>query len=379
VKSKIVFTEEDGTWSAHDPNVPGVYGLGPTRVAAVADLAEAKALLGEYDASQADDEDEDAEDIRLADASCAEVLAGGATFSHEDILKRYGVGEAPQAAKSLPVSVKVGIVSDIHGDIAALNAALGHLLGMGCATILCPGDLLDVEPFGEEVIQRIKAEKIVCIRGNHERWALERRRRRPDPRKSAPSLVELPDLVGSGTKLSLEALAWIAALPSSWSAELAGVRVAMWHARPGSDMEGIQADTTGPALRRRLLDDARADVVVVGHTHDAFELRAGKGRILNPGACCSKTYAFKQSGALLEPAGYRPATFGVLELPSKRFTVLCALDGREPGELEDIRLAESRMAAINAGLVKTIPLDEVMRKLGIGKSPKTRRRRRRDR
>jgi hypothetical protein len=78
----------------------------------------------------------------------------------------------------------------------------------------------------------------------------------------------------------------------------------------------------------------------------------------------------------MEPAGYRPATFGVLELPSKRFTVLCALDGREPGDLEDIRIAESRLAAMDAGLAKTIPLDEVMRRLGIGKTPKTRRRRR---
>ena len=110
--------------------------------------------------------------------------------------------------------------------------------------------------------------------------------------------------------------------------------------------------------------------------HDAFELRAGKGRIFNPGACCSKTYSIKQSGALVEPAGYRPATFGVLELPSKMFTVLCALDGREPGDLEDIRIAESRLAAIDAGLVKPIPLDEAMRKLGIFKPPKTRRRRR---
>jgi hypothetical protein len=66
----------------------------------------------------------------------------------------------------------------------------------------------------------------------------------------------------------------------------------------------------------------------------------------------------------------------VLELPSKRFTVLCALDGLELGDLEDIRIAESRMAAIEAGLVKTIPLDEVMRKLGIGKTTKSRRRRR---
>jgi predicted RNase H-like HicB family nuclease len=61
---KVVFTEEEGTWSAHDPTVPGVYGLGPTRKAALADLAEATALLAEHDASQAAD---DAEDVLLAD------------------------------------------------------------------------------------------------------------------------------------------------------------------------------------------------------------------------------------------------------------------------------------------------------------------------
>jgi hypothetical protein len=78
----------------------------------------------------------------------------------------------------------------------------------------------------------------------------------------------------------------------------------------------------------------------------------------------------------VEPAGYRPTTFGVLELPSKRFTVICALDGMVLGDLEDVRIAESRMAAIEAVLAKTIPLDEVMRRLGIGKSPNTKRRRR---
>jgi predicted phosphodiesterase len=148
--------------------------------------------------------------------------------------------------------------------------------------------------------------------------ALERRRRRPDPRKFAPSIVELPDLFSGGAELSREALAYLATLPSHWSTELAGVRVAMWHARPGSDMEGIRADATGPALRRQLLDQAAADVLIVGHTHDALSLVAGKGRILNPGACW-KTYAFKQEGSLSVPDGYRPATFGVLELPSKRF------------------------------------------------------------
>jgi predicted phosphodiesterase len=114
-------------------------------------------------------------------------------------------------------TMKVGIVSDIHGGIAALDAALARFHELGCDPILCAGDLLAIEPFSEEVVQRIKAEKIICIRGNHERWALERRRRRPDPRRFAPSIVELPDLFSGGAELSREALAYLATLPSHWA------------------------------------------------------------------------------------------------------------------------------------------------------------------
>ena len=98
-------------------------------------------------------------------------------------------------------------------------------------------------------------------------------------------------------------------------------------------MEGIRADSTSSALRRQLLDQAAADVLIVGHTHDAFSLAAGRGRIVNPGACCSKTYAFKQEGSLSVPDDYRPATVGVLELPSKRFRVFRAADGAQVQEI----------------------------------------------
>jgi predicted phosphodiesterase len=110
--------------------------------------------------------------------------------------------------------VKVGIISDIHGDIVALDAAIARLREMKCDPIICAGHLLDLEPFGEEVVQRIKAEGIVCIRGNHERWALERRRQRPDLRKSGPSIVEAADLFTGGTELSHDDLVYLATL---WS------------------------------------------------------------------------------------------------------------------------------------------------------------------
>ena len=223
----------------------------------------------------------------------------------------------------------VGLLADIHGDIFALDAALARLHQMGCDPILCTGDLIEMEPFGEEVIQRLKSEKgVICIRGNHERWALERRRRQKDVR-SFFEPCSIGDYIGGGIDLSREALAWLATLPTHWEGELEGIRVAMWHARPGSDMEGIEKERTGYELRRHLLEQAHAQILIVGHTHLEFELVVNTlpGKILNPGACCGKAYVFKQAGPLIVPDEFRPATFGVLELPSMRFKVFRALDG----------------------------------------------------
>ena len=171
---------EEGMWSAHDPDVPGVYGLGSTREEALADLAEAMAALAEYEADLV----EDAEDLRAAEASRAEIQTGGVLLTQEQVDKQFG-WEPRERVKA--GSQTLGIVSDVHGDLVALDQALARMREMGCVTILCAGDLVDVEPFGEEVTQRLKAEGVPCIRGNHDRWALERRRRAPDARRSSAS------------------------------------------------------------------------------------------------------------------------------------------------------------------------------------------------
>jgi predicted phosphodiesterase len=223
----------------------------------------------------------------------------------------------------------IGVLADVHGDIFALDAALLRLREMGCDVILCVGDLIDVEPLGEECVQRLKAEEgVICIRGNHERWALDRRHRQKDVR-SFFEPCHISEYFGGGAELSRDSLAWLATLPTHWEGEMEGIRVAMWHARPGSDMEGIEKERTGPELRRRLLGQAHADILIVGHSHVEFELvvDAPPGKILNPGSCCSKSYVFKHSGPLLVPDEFRPASFGVLDLPSMKFKVYRALDG----------------------------------------------------
>jgi predicted phosphodiesterase len=300
--------------------------VGVSLEAARADLAEALARLVEHEAGKVDEDAEDAEDARLADVAYAEMLAGAPIYTHREVLALLGL---EGAVKPEDAGLLVGIVSDVHGDRPALDQALARLHMMGVGLILCAGDLLDIEPFGEEVIQKLKAEGVVTIRGNHERWAIEHRRRR-DPRQMSQgcSLGDPSDLLGGGSELSRDALAWLRTLPSHLELGLAGVRVALWHARPGSDMRGVEADETGQALRRQLLDRAGADVLVVGHTHEAFCLTTSDGRlIVNPGACCSKLPVRTDEGSAGGP--YRAGTFAVLELPSKIFRVFRAAEGEQ--------------------------------------------------
>ena len=87
MKKSIVTEKEGGTWWVHDQKVPGAYGVGPTREAALADLAEAKATLAEYLDSL-----EDAADVRAADEAYAEILAGGRVYTHEEVVARLGLG-----------------------------------------------------------------------------------------------------------------------------------------------------------------------------------------------------------------------------------------------------------------------------------------------
>ena len=50
--SKLVVTEEEGKWSAHDPKVPGAYGLGDNKEEALADLREMLSVLAKYEAGE---------------------------------------------------------------------------------------------------------------------------------------------------------------------------------------------------------------------------------------------------------------------------------------------------------------------------------------
>jgi putative phosphoesterase len=213
---------------------------------------------------------------------------------------------------------RLAIISDLHADVHALRDALAQIERLGCDEIVCAGDILDWGLFPEETIRVLREQRIPCIRGNHDRWAV-----------SAGHDT-------TGWDLTPSAMAFLEALPASWARRIDDVRVAVWHARPGSDMNGIYPDASSTELSS-LLDRAGCDVLVVGHTHLPFARFVGRRLVCNPGALL-RDPAQPMDGAILfdQATGkFAPApapgggTFGVLEVPALRFTVHRAVDGVE--------------------------------------------------
>lgn len=237
---------------------------------------------------------------------------------------------------------KLAIVSDVHSDLDALRDALRRIDELGCEHIVCAGDIVDSGRYPNETIALLRERAIPCIRGNHDRWALGR---------------IVTDVVygmrrgihGPGI-LSLESLAYLESLPPGYNTAIDGVRVAVRHGTPKSDMEGIDPLLAIGPDARRWLWESDADVLVVGHTHIPFMLRAaGGGLIVNPGALLRDPAEEARVGARrfdpevgdFVPVDVEGGSFGVLDLSAKSFHVYRASDG---GEVDIVRkdLAETR-------------------------------------
>lgn len=196
---------------------------------------------------------------------------------------------------------RLAVITDVHADVHALRDALAQIDQLGVDQILCCGDLLDYGLFPEGTLALLRKRRLVTIRGNHDRWAVE------------------AGGDASGWDLTDTSVAYLESLPTSWRKLIDGVRVVLAHGRPGSDMQGIPGDSTARELAE-ILDDAGADILIVGHTHVPFVRRLDDGRIvMNPGAL------------LRDPAPgcdvATPGTFAVVDVMTREVTVRRAKDG----------------------------------------------------
>jgi putative phosphoesterase len=169
--------------------------------------------------------------------------------------------------------MKLGLISDIHGDDVALELAWAHLTVLGADRIVCAGDLVGYGPHPDRVVAFLTEHGIDSVRGNHDRWALQRG---PGAR----------DSFGGGTP-STETYEVLKILPPD-RLIADGPRVGViTHGSPGNDMDYVTRKTHPPALLRPLLRKLDANLLVVGHTHQPMWYRCERGFVINPGSVVS--------------------------------------------------------------------------------------------
>ncbi len=64
--------------------------------------------------------------------------------------------------------MKYAIVSDIHGNLAALQQTLNRIDEQKCDRIVCLGDIVGYGPFPNECCEVIQDRADVCVLGNHD-------------------------------------------------------------------------------------------------------------------------------------------------------------------------------------------------------------------
>jgi predicted phosphodiesterase len=202
--------------------------------------------------------------------------------------------------------MRLGLLSDIHANLPALQTALRSLQAGGVDRILVAGDLVGYGGQPNECVEALRDAGAACVSGNHDLFVLDRlpaKRFPPLARRSA----ELTRLL-----LSADVRDYLSGLPERLQVE----NVVVTHGSLDDVEEYVSTRSRAAELLSRLPREVPgATTLVLGHTHRQLCVAAGRGRL-------------SVSGTTPLPRGLRlinPGSVGQSRQRERRPRVRCAI------------------------------------------------------
>lgn len=167
--------------------------------------------------------------------------------------------------------MKIGIISDVHGNYPALKAVISELKAHHVKRIFCAGDIVGYYPYVNEVIEELQKQKIKCVLGNHDFSLLS-------------GLPVRESYSGNLTvnfarkKITAKNLRFLASLKAYESIRLNGSEILMMHGGLDNLLNQrihFEEDLTLPSGKKTLFG---------GHTHVPSVFRRGAVLYVNPGS-----------------------------------------------------------------------------------------------
>lgn len=168
---------------------------------------------------------------------------------------------------------RIALISDVHGNLTALEAVLDDISARGITRIINLGDTAGKGPRGEDAVTRCREVCEVNVRGNWDDFL--------------PGIPDdgLPEMIWWRDELSSSSKTWLAGLPLSVDIELSGRRVRLFHASAESPHVRVHFHHT-PEQFAAMFENTEMtgdgpvpDVVGYADIHDAY-IESVDGRTL---------------------------------------------------------------------------------------------------
>jgi putative phosphoesterase len=175
--------------------------------------------------------------------------------------------------------VIVGVISDVHANVLALEAALDALKREGADTIVCLGDVVGYGPSPNETIDLLRSEGVICTLGMaDERIAYDFARRRLPRAGVADDILEWTRGV-----IDPRNVEFLRGLPVQHRLLTPAGRFRFFHGTPETPSERMNLNQD-PLSLSRLLERNRCRILAAGGTHVPYYRQLPAGSVLNPGS-----------------------------------------------------------------------------------------------
>lgn len=179
------------------------------------------------------------------------------------------------------LSMKILVLSDIHGNYPALAAVAAAVRDTRIQVVCNCGDSTVYAPFPNETLAWLRAQGAISIRGNTDdrivrliRGKTLKKPRHPEKRRMYTSTWAALDDTGKDYLLALRKRADL---------EVAGWRIGLFHGSPEDHEEFLHSHTPWQRFEE-LARNSRHDLVICGHSHSPYHKYIHGVHFLNPGS-----------------------------------------------------------------------------------------------
>jgi len=182
--------------------------------------------------------------------------------------------------------MKIAVLSDIHGNLDALQSVVADIKKQEVNRIFICGDLAVAGPEPVETIDFIidiaKRYNITIIQGNTDEMVIKSTGS-PEDKYTPPNKIMAEAVKYAQNILRPDQKEFLMELPEIYSEKIGNLSILLVHGSPRSNNEDIMPDMNLKNVEE-IISSAKENIIFCGHTHLPAVYHIGKQSVINVGS-----------------------------------------------------------------------------------------------